>query len=141
MAKAKKESKEPIKTKTKVKSKKQKKKVTEGIAHILATFNNTMITITDLKGNTLVIMSPGHIGFKGSKKRTVFAATKAGEAAGLKAIEKYKMEQLKAYIKGAGMGRNAAVKGLASSGLRVTMIADVTKTPHNGCRPKRKPRK
>jgi len=119
--------------------KKKKIKVQKGIAHILTTFNNTIVNISDEQGNTLVSYSPAKFGFKNTKKRTAYAATKAATSAASYAMEKYGLEEVKVYIKGAGQGRNAAVKGLASAGLRVTMIADLTKLPHNGCRAKKVP--
>lgn len=123
------------------KAKKSKVKVLTGQAHILATFNNTIISLTDDQGNALVQYTPARVGFKNSKKKTAYAATRAASAAGAEAIEKYGLREVKVYVKGAGVGRNAAVKGLALSGLEVTLLADVTRTPHNGCRPPRKPRK
>lgn len=123
------------------KTKKAKVKVQAGEAHILATFTNTIISITDEKGNALVQYTPARVGFKNSKKKTPYAATKAAFAAATEAIDKYGLREIKVFIKGAGVGRNAAVKGLASAGLEVTLLADVTRTPHNGCRPPRKPRK
>jgi len=129
------------KTSKKSKKKKAKRKVFSGIAHVLATFNNTIVTITDEEGNTLVTYSPPRVGFKNAKKRTAYAATQAALNAGAAAMEKYGLQEVKVYVKGAGIGRNAAIKGLVSAGLRITMLADVTRTPHNGCRPKKKPRK
>lgn len=123
------------------KKKKTKRKVTSGIAHILATFNNTIVTITDEEGNTLVSYSPPRVGFKHAKKRTAYAATQAALNAAAAAMDRYGLREVKVYVKGAGIGRNAAIKGLASAGLRITLLADVTRTPHNGCRPKKKPRK
>ncbi|MEA3357438.1 MAG: 30S ribosomal protein S11 [Patescibacteria group bacterium] len=120
--------------------KKQKKKVPSCHVYIEATFNNTMITITDPEGNVLVSSSPGVVGFSGTKKSTAFAATKAAENAVVKA-KKYGIREAKIYIKGAGSGRNAAVKGLDASGLRITLLSDITPLPHNGCRPRKKPRK
>lgn len=134
---------ETKKTQTTVvkKAKKAKVKVLAGEAHILATFNNTVVTLTDETGNTLVQYTPARVGFKNSKKKTPYAATKAAFAAASEAIDKYGLREVKVYVKGAGVGRNAAVKGLASAGLSVTLLADMTRTPHNGCRPPRKPRK
>jgi small subunit ribosomal protein S11 len=123
------------------KVKKAKVKVLAGEAHILATFTNTIVTLTDEKGNALVQYTPARVGFKNSKKKTAYAATRAASAAAAEAIEKYGLKEVKVYIKGAGVGRNAAVKGLAAAGLAVTLLADMTRTPHNGCRPPRKPRK
>lgn len=123
------------------KSKKAKVKVLAGEAHILATFNNTVVTLTDESGNALVQYTPARVGFKNSKKKTPYAATKAAFAAATEVIDKYGLREVKVFVKGAGVGRNAAVKGLASAGLSVTLLADMTRTPHNGCRPPRKPRK
>ena len=123
------------------KTKKAKIKVLAGEAHILATFTNTIITLTDESGNALVQYTPARVGFKNSKKKTPYAATKTAFAAATEAIDKYGLREVKVFIKGAGVGRNAAVKGLASAGLSVTLLADVTRTPHNGCRAPRKPRK
>ncbi len=129
------------KTKTEKKPKKAVIKVPTGIANILATFNNTIITLSDEAGNVLSSVSPAKVGFKNSKKRTAYAATKAAVAAGTAAIEKYALKDIKVFVKGAGVGRNAAIKGLSSAGLNVTLLADITRTPHNGCRPPRKPKK
>lgn len=121
------------------KQKKIRKGVVRGIAHIKATQNNTMVTITDLNGETLCWDSAGTIGFKGARKSTPFAATRAGESAGHKA-RKMGMSELEIRIKGAGGGREAAVNGLVSTGLRVTAVEDHTPVPHNGCRPRKKRR-
>jgi small subunit ribosomal protein S11 len=121
------------------KQKKVRKGVVRGIAHIKATQNNTVVTITDLNGETLCWDSAGTIGFKGARKSTPFAATRAGESAGHKA-RKMGMSELEIRIKGAGGGREAAVNGLVSTGLRVTAVEDHTPVPHNGCRPRKKRR-
>ena len=121
------------------KSKKVRRNVVRGIAHIKATQNNTMVTITDMNGETICWDSAGTIGFKGARKATPFAATRAGEAAGQKA-RKVGMTELEVHIKGTGGGRESAVQGLASTGLRVTAIEDHTPVPHNGCRPPKKRR-
>lgn len=123
-----------------VKKKKTKKTVTTGTATIKATFNNTVITLADTDGNTLAQGSPAVVGFKGSKRSTAFAATKAAIDVAERAIKKYGLKEIKVYIKGAGTGRNAAVKGLDSAGLRVTMLVDRTPIPHNGCRSRKAPR-
>ena len=117
----------------------KRRKVFKGTAHVLATFNNTIVTITDENGNTLVTYSPTRLGFKNARKRTAYAATQAAISAGTTAKDKFGMQEIEIRVKGVGQGRNAAIKGLAASGLRVTLIADVTKTPHNGCRPRKKP--
>ncbi|RMH04373.1 MAG: 30S ribosomal protein S11 [Nitrospirae bacterium] len=119
--------------------KKEKKIVQAGIAHIQASFNNTLVTITDMNGNTIVWSSAGSLGFKGSRKSTPFAATKAGEAAGRKAME-HGMRQIDVYVSGPGAGRESAVRALQAAGLRVNLIRDVTPIPHNGCRPPKRRR-
>jgi small subunit ribosomal protein S11 len=123
-----------------VKKKKAKRSVASGIATIRATFNNTVITLADAEGNTLAQGSPAVVGFKGSKRSTAFAATKAAMDVAERAIKKYGLKEVKVYIKGAGTGRNAAVKGLDSAGIRVTMLVDQTPIPHNGCRSRKAPR-
>ncbi|MDT7043831.1 30S ribosomal protein S11 [Candidatus Nitronereus thalassa] len=119
--------------------KKEKKIVQAGIAHVQASFNNTLVTITDMGGNTVSWSSSGSLGFKGSRKSTPFAATKAGETAGRKAME-HGMRQIDVYVNGPGSGRESAVRALQSVGLRVTLIRDVTPIPHNGCRPPKRRR-
>jgi small subunit ribosomal protein S11 len=119
--------------------KKEKKMVQAGIAHVQASFNNTLVTITDMGGNAIAWSSSGSLGFKGSRKSTPFAATRAGEAAGRKAMEQG-MRQIDVYVNGPGSGRESAVRALQSTGLRVTLIKDVTPIPHNGCRPPKKRR-
>ena len=119
--------------------KKEKKVVQVGIAHVQASFNNTLVTITDMSGNTVSWSSAGNLGFKGSRKSTPFAATRAGEAAGRKAME-HGMRQIDVYVNGPGSGRESAVRALQSVGLRVNMIRDVTPIPHNGCRPPKRRR-
>lgn len=121
--------------------KKAKKSVTSGIVTIQTTFNNTIISITDLDGGVLVQGSPNVVGFRGAKRSTAFAATKAATDAAEKAIKRYGLKEVKVYIKGPGAGRNAAVKGLDAAGLKITMLADRTPIPHNGCRPRKAPRK
>lgn len=121
------------------KAKKVRKNVVRGIAHIKATQNNTIVTITDTDGETLCWDSAGTIGFKGARKSTPFAATRAGEAAGQKA-RKLGMTEIEVHIKGTGSGRESAVNGLVSTGLRVTAIEDHTPVPHNGCRPPKRRR-
>jgi small subunit ribosomal protein S11 len=125
----------------KVIKKKAKKNVPSGIVTIQTTFNNTIISITDLEGGVLVQGSPNVVGFRGSKRSTAFAATKAAADAADKAIKRYGLREVKVYIKGPGAGRNAAVKGLDAAGLKITMLADRTPVPHNGCRPRKAPRK
>lgn len=121
------------------KQRKIRKNVVKGIAHVKATFNNTIVTMTDMNGETLCWDSAGTIGFKGSRKNTPFAATRAGETAGSKA-RKMGMIEIEVRIRGAGPGREAAVNGLASQGLKVVAVEDRTPIPHNGCRPRKKRR-
>jgi small subunit ribosomal protein S11 len=118
--------------------KKVKKNVAEGIAHIHASFNNTIVTITDRQGNTLSWATSGNAGFKGSRKSTPFAAQMAAERAG-RAAQEFGVKNVEVRIKGPGPGRESAVRALNASGLKITSIADVTPIPHNGCRaPKRR---
>ncbi|MFQ5455943.1 MAG: 30S ribosomal protein S11 [Nitrospirota bacterium] len=119
--------------------KKERRNVQSGIAHIQATFNNTIITITDMHGNVLVWGSAGTQGFKGSRKSTPFAAQKAADVAAKKVIE-YGMKQIDIYVKGPGSGRESAIRAIQAAGLRVNMIKDVTPIPHNGCRPPKRRR-
>jgi small subunit ribosomal protein S11 len=119
--------------------KKVKKSVSEGIAHIHASFNNTIITITDRQGNALSWATSGGAGFKGSRKSTPFAAQIAAEAAG-KAAQECGVKNLEVRIKGPGPGRESAVRALNALGLKITSISDVTPVPHNGCRAPKKRR-
>ena len=119
--------------------KKVKKNVSEGIAHVHASFNNTIITITDRQGNALSWASSGGQGFKGSRKSTPFAAQVAAEAAGRAAME-CGVKNLEVRIKGPGPGRESAVRALNALGLKILSIADVTPVPHNGCRPPKRRR-
>jgi len=121
------------------KQKKIRKNVVRGIAHVRATFNNTIVTITDMNGETLCWDSAGTIGFKGARKSTPFAATRAGESCGQKA-RKLGMMELEVRVRGAGSGRESAINGLASTGLKVTALEDHTPVPHNGCRPRKRRR-
>jgi|TARA_Y100001968_G_scaffold17945_1_gene14167 small subunit ribosomal protein S11 len=116
------------------KKKKTKKNVIEGVAHIHATFNNTIITITDRSGNTLAWATAGGSGFRGSRKSTPFAAQIAAERAGTKAQE-YGLKDISVKVKGPGPGRESALRALNAIGLNVVSIEDVTPLPHNGCRP------
>ncbi len=111
----------------------------EGIAHITATFNNTLITITDLQGNTIVWGSAGKSGFKGSKKSTSFAATVAADHCGKEAVS-LGVKRVHVRVQGPGSGRESAIQALASAGLKIASIRDVTPIPHNGCRPPKKRR-
>ena len=126
------------KSNTRVK-KKIKKNVAEGIAHVHASFNNTIITIADRQGNALSWATSGGAGFKGSRKSTPFAAQVAAEAAG-KAAQEYGVKNVEVRIKGPGPGRESSVRALNSIGLKITAIQDVTPVPHNGCRPPKKRR-
>ena len=118
---------------------KTKKNIPAGIAHIHSTFNNTIVTITDLEGNVVSWASSGKQGVKGSKKSTPFAAGMAAEAAG-KAAYDMGMRKVEVYVKGLGPGRETAIRSLSTAGLEVTAIYDVTPIPHNGCRPPKRPR-
>ncbi len=115
------------------------KGVTSGIAHILATFNNTVINITDKGGNTICWASTGTVGFTGSKKSTPFAAQIASGAAAKKALESG-VREVEVYVKGPGSGRESAIRALQATGLTITAIRDVTPIPHNGCRPPKRRR-
>ena len=119
--------------------KKVKKNISEGIAHIHASFNNTIITITDRQGNALSWATSGGAGFKGSRKSTPFAAQVAAEAAG-RAAQECGVKNLEVRIKGPGPGRESAVRALNALGLKITSISDVTPVPHNGCRPPKRRR-
>ena len=119
--------------------KKEKKNITEGVAHIQSTFNNTIITITDMTGNVISWSSAGLQGFKGSRKSTPFAAQMAAEDAVRKAKDQG-MRRVQVYIKGPGAGRESALLSLQLAGLTITMIRDVTPVPHNGCRPPKRRR-
>lgn len=123
----------------KQRKRKIKKNIPEGIAHIHATFNNTITTITDKDGNAISWASSGAIGFKGSKKSTPFAAGQAAEKAGKMAYDAG-MRKVEVVVKGVGPGRETAIRSLQNAGLEVTMISDVTPIPHNGCRPPKRPR-
>ena len=121
------------------KQKKIRKNVVRGIAHIKATQNNTIITITDTNGETLAWDSAGTIGFKGARKATPFAATRAAETVGGK-VRKMGVSEVEVKVRGTGGGRESAVTGLVSTGIRVTAVEDHTPVPHNGCRPRKKRR-
>ena len=110
-----------------------------GIAHIKATFNNTVVTITDLRGNVLCWRSAGRVGFKGSKKSTPFAAGVAAEACAREALE-LGVRKVEAWVKGPGSGRESAIRSLQAAGLEISAIKDVTPIPHNGCRPPKRRR-
>ncbi len=119
--------------------KRVKKNIPTGVAHVHATFNNTIVTITDVAGNTIAASSAGQVGFKGSRKSTPFAAQICAEAVAKKAME-HGVRQLAVMVKGPGAGRESAVRGLQASGFRVTFLRDVTPIPHNGCRPPKRRR-
>jgi small subunit ribosomal protein S11 len=119
--------------------KKAKRTVIDGVAHVQASFNNTIITISDRQGNVLCWATAGGAGFKGSRKSTPFAAQVAAEKAAQQAQE-YGMKSVDVYVKGPGPGRDSAVRSLNAAGLRINSIADVTPIPHNGCRPPKKRR-
>lgn len=121
------------------KTKKVRKNVTRGIAHVKATFNNTIVTITDVNGETLCWDSAGTVNFKGSRKSTPFAATRAAEECAGKA-KKFGMQEVEVKVRGAGPGRESAVTALQRAGLKVTAVEDHTAIPHNGCRPRKKRR-
>ena len=126
--------------KKKVKAKtKAKRKVTTGVAHVVSSFNNTIITITDDNGNALAWSSAGHKGFKGSRKSTPYAAQIAAEDVGTKAKE-YGLKTLRVEVSGPGSGRESALRSLQSVGYIITSIKDVTPIPHNGCRPRKRRR-
>jgi len=118
--------------------KKERRIVQAGVAHVQASFNNTIVTITDMGGNT-VVWASGNQGFKGSRKSTPFAAQRAGEAAARKAMESG-MRQIDVYVNGPGAGRESAIRSLQAAGLRINLIRDVTPIPHNGCRPPKRRR-
>lgn len=119
--------------------KKERRIVQSGVAHVQASFNNTIVTITDMSGNTIVWASSGNQGFKGSRKSTPFAAQRAGEAAARKAMESG-MRTIDVYVNGPGSGRESAIRSLQAAGLRIHLIRDVTPIPHNGCRPPKRRR-
>ena len=119
--------------------KKAKKNIVKGIAHVFASFNNTIITIADPQGNTIAWGSSGAMGFKGTRKSTPFAAMRAGERAAVAAI-RHGMKEVDVRIKGAGSGRESAIRSMAKAGLKILSIEDVTPLPHNGCRAKKRRR-
>lgn len=125
--------------KTVRKKKRERKNVERGQAHIQSTFNNTLVTLTDMDGNALSWSSAGSNGFRGSRKSTPFAAQSAAEVAAKAAME-HGLKTVEVYVKGPGSGREAAIRALQTAGLNVTMIKDITPNPHNGCRPPKKRR-
>jgi small subunit ribosomal protein S11 len=127
------------KPKTKKPRRREKKHITHGQAHIKSTFSNTIVTITDLEGNTLSWASAGNVGFKGSRKSTPFAAQVTADSAARKGMEQG-LEKVEVYVKGPGSGRETAIRSLQATGLEVGSIQDVTPVPHNGCRPPKRRR-
>ena len=121
------------------KKRREKKNVEKGAAHIRSTFNNTLVTISDTAGNTVSWASAGEMGFKGSRKSTPYAAQTAAEHAAKIAVDQG-MKTVEVYVRGPGAGREAAIRALATAGLEVTLIRDVTPSPHNGCRPPKRRR-
>jgi len=117
----------------------ERKNIERGQAHIQSTFNNSIVTLTDMQGNALSWASAGQLGFKGSRKSTPFAAQMAAETAAKAAME-HGLKTVEVYVKGPGAGREAAIRSLQATGLEVTMIKDVTPVPHNGCRPPKRRR-
>ena len=129
-----------VQKKTAVRTKRRERKnIEKGAAHIRSSFNNTIVTITDLNGNALSWASSGEMGFRGSRKSTPFAAQTAAEVAAKAALE-HGLKTVEVYVKGPGSGREAAIRALQATGLEVTMIKDVTPIPHNGCRPPKRRR-
>ena len=127
------------KAKTTARKKRVKKNIASGVAHVHSTFNNTIVTITDEDGNVISWSSAGALGYKGSRKSTPYAAQLVSEAAGKTAMD-HGMKKVEVNVKGPGPGREAAIRALATAGLEITSINDVTPVPHNGCRPPKKPR-
>ena len=125
--------------KTVTKKRRERKNIESGQAHISSTFNNTIVTLTDTKGNAISWASAGELGYRGSRKSTPFAAQMAAETAAKAAIE-HGLKTVEVFVKGPGQGREAAIRALQAAGLDVTMIKDVTPVPHNGCRPPKRRR-
>jgi small subunit ribosomal protein S11 len=130
----------PARRKKEFRRRREKRVVPHGVAHIQATFNNTIVTISDPEGRVLTWASAGSIGFKGSRKGTPYAAQQAALAAAAAAREQFGMHEVDVRVKGPGAGREPAIRSLASAGLRITSIKDVTPIPHNGCRPPKRRR-
>lgn len=118
---------------------KERKNIEKGQAHIKSTFNNTLVTLTDMHGNVISWASSGQVGFKGSRKSTPFAASSVAEEAAKRAME-HGLKTIEVYVKGPGAGREAAIRSLQAAGLEVSLIKDVTPIPHNGCRPPKRRR-
>jgi small subunit ribosomal protein S11 len=129
----------PVAKKARPRKKREAKHVSQGIAHIHSSFNNTIVSISDTAGGAIAWASAGGMGFKGSKKSTPFAAQMAAESAARKSME-HGMKQVEVYVKGPGAGREAAIRALQAAGLEITLIKDVTPIPHNGCRPPKRRR-
>ena len=127
------------KRKAKTRKKRVTLNVTSGVAHIQATFNNTIISITDMQGNVVSWSSAGQVGFSGSRKSTAFAAQLSAEQASKKALD-LGMREVRVYVNGPGAGRESAIRAIQAAGLNVTLIKDVTSIPHNGCRPRKRRR-
>jgi small subunit ribosomal protein S11 len=127
------------KKRTATKKRRERKNIEKGAAHISSSFNNTMVTITDLNGTTISWASAGGLGFRGSRKSTPFAAQQAAETAARAAME-HGLKTVEVFVKGPGSGREAAIRALQAAGLEVNMIKDVTPIPHNGCRPPKRRR-
>ncbi|HEY7994947.1 MAG: 30S ribosomal protein S11 [Candidatus Eremiobacterales bacterium] len=125
--------------KARPRKKREVKNVSQGVAHIRSSFNNTIVTITDSQGGSIAWASSGNMGFKGSKKSTPFAAQMAAESAARKSME-HGMRSVEVYVKGPGAGREAAIRALQAAGLEISLIKDVTPIPHNGCRPPKRRR-
>ena len=122
-----------------VRKRRERKNIEKGVVHIQSTFNNTIITITDVNGNAISWASAGELGFKGSRKSTPFAAQSASETAAKAAVE-HGLKSVEVYVKGPGSGRESAIRALETVGLQITLIKDVTPIPHNGCRPPKRRR-
>ena len=122
-----------------IRKRRERKNIEKGAAHIAATFNNTIVTITDVAGNAVSWASAGGLGFKGSKKSTPFAAQMASEKAAKAAMD-HGMKTVEVYVRGPGSGRESAIRALQTAGLNITLIKDVTPIPHNGCRPPKRRR-
>ena len=125
--------------KTAVRKRRERKNIERGAAHIRSSFNNTMVTITDVNGNAISWASAGGLGFRGSRKSTPFAAQQASEVAAKAAME-HGLKTVEVYVKGPGAGRESAIRALQTAGLNITLIRDVTPIPHNGCRPPKRRR-
>ena len=123
-----------------IKRRRERKNIEKGAAHIRSSFNNTMVTITDLNGNAISWASSGGLGFRGSRKSTPYAAQMCAETAAKAAVDICGLKTVEVYVKGPGQGREAAIRALQSAGLDVVMIKDVTPIPHNGCRPPKRRR-